>query len=217
MEDEVAEKVGEPYWYITYSHMLQQVGEAVTGRKWAWPAKEGLEVKISPLVLAFWGETGMDLTLASLKLCWELTPHTIYCKVEEGMISHMISFLDELAIRVPSHRAWDQFMWPPLVATLWALQEPELYGYCHGQVVDMGPVLAVAQFWVTDKVGNYLCMARALVFEGSILAYNPTHNEAEWIPARAWLMTWHLARKSQPLPSPIMCCRSPGRWSISPG
>ena len=86
MEEKVVEKVGEPHWYITYSCVFK----AVTRRKWAWLAKEGLEVKISLLVLTFWRETGVDLTLASLKLCWELTPRTIYCKMEEGMISHVI-------------------------------------------------------------------------------------------------------------------------------
>ena len=45
----------------------------------------------------------------------------------------------------------------------------------------MGPVLPAAQFWVTDKAGNYLCMARTLTFEGSVLAYNPTCNKAEWV------------------------------------
>ena len=30
--------------------------------------------------------------------------------------------------------------------------------------------------------GAYLCTVRALVFEGSILVYNPTMNEAEWVP-----------------------------------
>ena len=43
--------------------------------------------------------------------------------------------------------------------------------------------MLVAQFRVTDEVGTYLCVARALVFEGSILAYNPAKNEAEWVPA----------------------------------
>ena len=63
----------------------------------------------------------------------------------------------------------------------WALQEPEPYDYCCGQVVNMGPVMPVAQFWVTDEVGNYLCMARALIFKGSFLMYNPTQNKAEWV------------------------------------
>ena len=33
-----------------------------------------------------------------------------------------------------------------------------------------------------EEGGTYLCTMRALVFEGSILMYNPTLNEAEWVP-----------------------------------
>ena len=145
-EDEVAEKVGEPHWFITYSYSLQQVGEAASGQKWAWPAKEGLEVKVFPLIHAFWEEVGIDLTLACLKLCWELIPPTIYHKVEDGLTSQVISFIDELAVRIPSHSMWDQFAWLPSTAIPWALQEAEPYSYCHGQAVDIGLVIPAAQF-----------------------------------------------------------------------
>ena len=64
-----------------------------------------------------------------------------------------------------------------------ALTEAEPYGYCCGQAVDLGLVMPAAQFRVTDEVGTYLCMARALVFKGSVLTYNPTMNEVEWVPA----------------------------------
>ena len=30
-EDEVAEKVGEPHWFIAYSHAVQWAGEAASG------------------------------------------------------------------------------------------------------------------------------------------------------------------------------------------
>ena len=63
--------------------------------------------------------------------------------------------------------------------------EAELYGYCQGQVVDLGPVMPAAQFRVKEEVGAYLCTVRALVFKGSILAYNPAMNEAEWVPVRS--------------------------------
>ena len=43
-------------------------------------------------------------------------------------------------------------------------------------------MMPAVQFWVTEEWRAYLCTARALVFEGSILAYNPTMNEAEWVP-----------------------------------
>ena len=38
------------------------------------------------------------------------------------------------------------------------------------------------EFRVTDEEGTYLCAVQALVFEGSILAYNPTRDEVEWVP-----------------------------------
>ena len=109
--------------------------------------REALEVKVSPLVHAFWEETGTDLTVACIK------PRAIYCKREEGPIAHVITLLDELAVQAPSLDAWDQLVWPPVVAIPWALTEAELYGYCHGQVVDLGPVMPAAQFWVTDEGG----------------------------------------------------------------
>ena len=51
--------------------------------------------------------------------------------------------------------------------------------------MDLGPVMLAVQLQVTEEGGAYLCTVRALVFKGSILAYNPTLNEAEWMPARS--------------------------------
>ena len=143
-EEEVAEGVGEPHWFMAYSHTLQQVGKAAHGQKWEWLMREALEVKVSLLVHAFWEETGMDLTMACIKLCWEPTPRAIYRKREDGPIAHIITFLDELVVWVPSLDAWDQLVWLPTAAVPWALTEAELYGYCHGQVVDFGPMMPVA-------------------------------------------------------------------------
>ena len=36
---------------------------------------------------------------------------------------------------------------------------------------------------VTDEEGTYLCVAWALVFEGSVLVYNSARDKAEWVPA----------------------------------
>ena len=71
--------------------------------------------------------------------------------------------------------------WPATAAIPCALTEAELYGYCWGQVVDLSPMMPATQFWITAGRA-YLCTAIALVFEGSILVYNPTMNEAEWVP-----------------------------------
>ena len=83
-KEEVAEGMGEPHWFVAYSRALQQVGEAARRQKWEWPAREALEVKVSPLVRTFWEETNADLTVACIKLCWEPAPRAIFHKMEEG-------------------------------------------------------------------------------------------------------------------------------------
>ena len=70
------------------------------------------------------------------------------------------------------------------MVTLHVPTKAESYGYCQGQAVDLSPVMPAVQFRVTNKRGSYLCTARTLVFEGSILRYNSALNEAEWIPTR---------------------------------
>ena len=49
-----------------------------------------------------------------------------------------------------------------------AATEMEQYGYHCGQAVDLSPIMLVTQFRVTDEAGTYLCVAQALVFEGSV-------------------------------------------------
>ena len=62
----------------------------------------------------------------------------------------------------------------------------------HSQAVDLGPIMPVTQFRVTDKAGTYLCAAQALAFKGSVLAYNPARDEAEWVPTCTFTndLTW---------------------------
>ena len=60
--------------------------------------------------------------------------------------------------------------------------EVEQYGYYRGNAIDLSPVMPATEFRVTDEEGTYLCVAWALVFEGSVLAYNPARDEVEWIP-----------------------------------
>ena len=152
-EEELAEGVGGKHWFVAYSHALQQVGEAAHRQKWVWPTREALEVKVFPLVCTFWEETSADLTMVCIKLCWEPAPRAIYCKREDSPIAHVITFLDELVVWVPSLDTWDQLVWPPMAAIPWALTEAELYGYCCGQAVDLSPVMPVAQFQVMDEGG----------------------------------------------------------------
>ena len=132
-KEEVLEDIDEPLWFAAYSRTLQWVGEAAQGRKCEWPVGKTPEVRVSPLVHAFWEETGVDITMSCIKLYWEPAPWGIFCKKEEGPVAYVITFMDELAVRVPSLDAWDQFVWLPAAAIPRALTEAEPYGYCCGQ------------------------------------------------------------------------------------
>ena len=60
----------------------------------------------------------------------------------------------------------------------------EQYGYHRRNTIDLSAVMPAMEFRVTDEEGTYLCMAHSLIFKGSILAYDPTRDEVEWVPAR---------------------------------
>ena len=132
---------------------------------------------------------------------------SIFRRRERGPVAYAITFVDKLAIRVPSLDAWDQFVWPPVAAMPQVPMEAEQYGYCHGQAVDLGPIMLVMQFRVMDEVGTYLCVAWALVFEGSVLAYNPTRDEVEWIPTCGLAndLTWTEEKSAMALANYVPC------------
>ena len=100
-DEEMAGGVGEPHWFVAYSCTLQWVGKVAHGRKWEWPRRDALEIKASPLVDAFWHKTGVDLTVARVKLCWEPTPRALYHQRDNGPSAYIISYLDKLAVCVP--------------------------------------------------------------------------------------------------------------------
>ena len=73
-------------------------------------------------------------------------------------------------------------------------------------MIKIEPVMLAVQFRVTEEVGTYLCTTRALVFEGSILMYNPTLNEAEWMPARGLAndLSWAEERSAMTLANYVL-------------
>ena len=128
---------------------------------------EGAGGGVSPMVRAFWEETGVELITSCMKLCWELPLGGVFRRRERGVISHVITFLDDVAVHVPSLDAWDQFVWLLGAAMPQATMEVEQYGYHRGHAIDLSPVMPATQFRVTDEVGTYLCAVWALVFEGA--------------------------------------------------
>ena len=180
-DEEVEVGMGEPHWLMAYSRTLQQVGKVACRRKWE-VRREALEIKASSLVGAFWCKTDIDLMMVSVKHCWELALRTLHHQRENSPTAHVIPYLDELAVCIPTREAWDQMVWPTTAAIPCVPTEAESYSYCECQAVDLSPVMPAMQLHVTEERGTYLCTMRALVFEGSILVYNPALNEAKWVP-----------------------------------
>ena len=114
-DQEAGGGMGERHWFMAYSHALQRVGKAAHRRKWD-TQQEALEIKASLLVHAFWHETEVDLMMASVKCCWEPTPRTLHHQWDNGPTTHIISYLNELAVHVPTSEAWDEMVWPTVVA-----------------------------------------------------------------------------------------------------
>ena len=82
-KEEVLEGIDEPLWFVAYSRTLWWVGEAAHRQK--WPVGKTPEVRVSPLVHAFWGRLAwISLTVACIKLCWEPPPPQGHIPQEGG-------------------------------------------------------------------------------------------------------------------------------------
>ena len=100
MRDKVRGDVDNSLWFEVYSHTLQRVREAMHSRQWQWPKGKAWQVKVCPLVRAFWEETSIELATSCARLCWELPPRGVFGRRERGAISHVITFLDDVAVHV---------------------------------------------------------------------------------------------------------------------
>ena len=145
--------------------------------------------------------------MASVKLCWDPAPRTLYHQRENGPTAHVISYLDELAVRIPTLEAWDQMVWPTTAVILHVPTEAEYFGHCQGQASDLSPVMPAVQFCVTEEGRTYLCTARTLVFKRSILTYNPALNEAKWVPVHSLVndLSWAEERSAMALANYVPC------------
>ena len=96
--DEVQGDVDNSLWFEAYSYALQRVGEAAHGPQWQWLKGKVWKVEVSPLVRVFWEEMCIELTTSCTRLCWELSPRSVFRRRERGTISHAITFLDDMAV-----------------------------------------------------------------------------------------------------------------------
>ena len=97
----------------------------------------------------------------------------------------VVTYLDELAIRNLMQRTWDEFAWPVSPMP----EEDEVLACVGGHMVEIGPHFPSVHFTLNRETGKYLGYARRLIFEGNILTYDPTMNEATRVPVRSSVKT----------------------------
>ena len=102
MRDEVQGDVDNSLWFEVYSRALQRLGEAARGWHWQRPKGKVQEVGVSPLVRVFWEETSVELAASCTRLCSELPPRGVFRRRERGAISLVITFLDDMAVHIPT-------------------------------------------------------------------------------------------------------------------
>ena len=171
---------GGQQWLEAYSHALQHVGEAAEGRHWT-PMCKGFAPKVSLLVEAFIGVTGVWVAEDCAMSCWNDPLEDIPHQSNESVHANVISYLDELAMCQLSWEGWDELVWLRQPAVPHMAHQNKHVGYIQGCMVELGPIMPPSQLHVRDPGGEFICFTRGLIFEGNVLTYDPSTNRAEWI------------------------------------
>ena len=175
LDEEPKEGVPTP-WLLAYTHALQCMGEAMEGRAWH-PIGMHYTLQVSPLVDTFIEEMGVELTELRIASCWGQPAMEVPLQKQDGPFADVITYLDGLAWHLPIWKAWDELVFPA------PLSEPSMpcksnhLGYILGCMGALPPL----RFCMTEPSGEFVGVARGLLFEGNILTYDPTCNGTEWI------------------------------------
>ena len=99
----------------------------------------------------------------------------------DGIRRDIVRKLDEVATRCTSPIAWDPFAFPLTDDTCW---REEALCYRPGKTLDVGACMPSFKLMLQDDKGEYPYSGRALIFEGSMLVYDPQQDIAQWVPLR---------------------------------
>ena len=148
-------------------------------RRWL-PSREEIP-KIARVVEVFLHATRTHVPPERIHQCWSVRHTEIPMQNLEGIRQNIVRKLDEVATRCPSPIAWDPFAFPLLMIHGW--REEAL---CTGpeRHLTSERVCPDSKSCSRDDKGEYPYSGCALIFEGSMLVYNPQRDIAQWVPVR---------------------------------
>ena len=97
----------------------------------------------------------------------------------DGIRRDIVYKLDEVAMRCTSPIAWDPFAFPLTDDTCW---REEALCYRPGKTLDIRAHMPGFKLMLQDDKGEYPYLGHALVFEGSMLVYDPQRDIVQWVP-----------------------------------
>ena len=172
-------------WIEAYACALQCVAEASMDRRWI--TEGGIRVpKIARVVEIFLNATATWVSPNIIWQCWPAQHENTPVQNSEGVRQSIISKLDETAMRVTSTIAWDQFVFPQMDQEY---GREEALCYRPGKTLDVGARMLGFRLMLQDDKGQYPYSSHALIFEGSMLIYDPQWDITQWMPIRGMSAT----------------------------
>ena len=155
------------------------------GRKWI--SERGIRVpKITRVVEIFLNATGTWVPPNRIRKCWSAWRNNIPVQNLRGMRQSIVRQLDELATCDTSTITWDQFAFPLTDQEGWG---EEALCYHPGKTLDIGRRMPGFRLMLQDDNEQYPHSGRTLIFEGSMLVYDPQRDIAQWVPIRGMSAT----------------------------
>ena len=165
-------------WIEAYACALQRMVEALVG--WRWISEGGIRVpKITRVVEIFLNTTGTWVPPNRIWQCWPTWHKNTPVQNLEGVRQSIVGKLDKTAMQDISTIAWDQLAFPQTDQECW---REEALCYCPGKMLNIGTCMPGFRLMLQDDKGQYPHSGHTLIFEGSILVYDPQRDIAQWVP-----------------------------------
>ena len=135
--------------------------------------------KIARVAKIFLNATGTWVSSNIIRQCWPTRRESMPVQNLEGIRQSVINKLDETATRVTSAIAWDKFAFPQMYEEYW---REEALCYHPWKMLDIRTHMPGFRLMLQDNRGQYPYSGRALIFEGSMLVYDPQQDITQWVP-----------------------------------
>ena len=120
-----------------------------------------------------------ELNIAS---CWNELPDEAPHQRDEGHSTEVTPCLDQVVQCMPTRKAWDELVYLVPTAVPCTPHQSGHLGYIMSCMVDVGNMMLSLCIHISRPTGEFVCLGRGLIFEGSMMAYDPTTNGVECIP-----------------------------------